>query len=118
MEYTAKHLANMYEAKYDLDYDEAYCIASNFFEAVHYANNKTNLLMSYSQLLGCLSMLSFQKLISKESMNQILDDFKILLKQPDPDLAMNALQSLVERLLLEIESIVTKNVLEKIRESN
>ena len=118
MEYTSNHLANMYEAKYDLDYDEAYCIASIFFESVNYANNKTNLLMSHSELLGCLSMLLFQKHISKESMSQILDDFKILLNLPDPNLAMNALQTLVERLLIEIESIVTKNVLEKIRESN
>lgn len=100
MEYTSKHLANMYEAKYDLDYDEAYCIASIFFEAVNYANNKTNLLMSSSELLGCLLMLSFQKRIAKESMSQILDDFKILLNHHDPDLAMNALQSLVERLFL------------------
>lgn len=118
MKYTTNHLANMYEAKYDLDINEAYCISCLFFEVVNYANDRIKQLISYSLLMGCLNMLLFQNRIAKESMSQILDDFKILLNHHDPDLAMNALQSLVERLFLEIVSIVTKNVLEKIRESN
>lgn len=113
MEYTAIHLARMYEAKYSLAFSEGYCIASKLFDIASDKAGK-KLVQDMAYIEGALMMLYAQERIEKGIVNEVLQDaLRIARRLPSAD-AEAELQCYINELLTEISVDVIQKVVAEI----